>query len=125
MLIIPDNFTYDELTCKCGCGQMNFSQADLDRLGRLRAFFGKPMPIISGYRCPRHNANVSKTGTTGPHTVFAVDVRISHKRAYELQRCALMVDFTGIGVKQKGGDRFLHIDNLDPAKYPRPRIWSY
>ena len=34
--------------------------------------------------------------------------------------------FTGIGVNQKGGGRFIHLDIAEIENYsPRPHIWSY
>lgn len=37
-----------------------------------------------------------------------------------------MMKFTGIGIQQKGGDRYIHLDNLPNAPgQPRPTVWSY
>ena len=40
---------------------------------------------------------------------------------------ALVVGFTGLGVKQKGEGRFLHLDDLGTGEHtvPRPALWSY
>jgi zinc D-Ala-D-Ala carboxypeptidase len=99
----------------------------LDRLERLRVRYARPMPINSGYRTPQHNAVVSKTGTTGPHTTGrAVDVRVTGPDAVDLVRLAFMCGFTGVGVSQKGGAaRFIHLDDLAAPAFPRPAIWSY
>lgn len=99
----------------------------MDRLGKLRAAFGKPMPVSSGYRCPEHNARVSSTGATGPHTTGrAVDVQISGKDAFKLLSLAAYFGITGIGVNQKGphAKRFIHLDTL-PEGGKRPATWSY
>jgi hypothetical protein len=41
-------------------------------------------------------------------------------------RLALAKGFTGIGVQQKGGGRFIHLDNLPNGPgQPRPTVWSY
>ncbi|MEO5330361.1 MAG: D-Ala-D-Ala carboxypeptidase family metallohydrolase, partial [Magnetococcus sp. THC-1_WYH] len=54
----------------------------MDRLENLRREFNRPMPVSSGYRCPMHNARVSKTGFSGPHTTGqAVDIVISGEDA--------------------------------------------
>ena len=47
--------------------------------------------------------------------------------AFEILTEALAVGFTGIGVKQKGEHRFLHLDDLGLGEHttPRPAIWSY
>jgi len=123
--LITEHFTYDELACRCGCGRMEFSDSFLVRLEELRVAFGKPMIITSGYRCPEHNAKVSHTGKTGPHTIGAVDVGIAGPDAYMLVLLAMQLCFSGIGVSQRGKVRFIHIDDLQAPEYPRPRIWSY
>lgn len=34
--------------------------------------------------------------------------------------------FTGIGIKQHGDNRFIHLDDLrEPDHAPRPTIWTY
>jgi zinc D-Ala-D-Ala carboxypeptidase len=44
----------------------------------------------------------------------------------EMIRMALSVGFTGIGVKQHGAGRFIHLDDLPNAEgQPRPHLWSY
>lgn len=90
----------------------------------LRRICGFPFVISSGYRCPDHNANVSSTGRTGPHTTGrSFDVAVSHENAVTILEHALQNQaFRGIGVNQKGAGRFLHLDTV-----PRPTrtIWSY
>ncbi len=94
-------------------------------LESLRTIYGQPMKVTSAYRCPRHNAAVSSTGATGPHTTgCAVDVSIAGEAAYKLVALAVTMGFTGIGIKQSGPwpGRFIHLDTLTDN---RPRIWSY
>lgn len=125
---ITPHFKLRELACRC-CGRMGIDPAFLERLEDLRAAYGRPMIINSGYRCPDYNAKVSTTGRTGPHTIGAVDVRISGTEAHRLLHMALMIGFTGIGIKQHGphSGRFIHLDNLPThtASHPRPWIWTY
>lgn len=124
---ITPHFTLKELQCRCGCGRMGMDQAFLERLEDLRIAYGKPMIINSGYRCPDYNDRISSTGRTGPHTLGAVDVRISGAEAHRLLAMAMLIGFTGIGVKQHGpgGGRFIHLDNLPAHNHPRPRVWTY
>jgi zinc D-Ala-D-Ala carboxypeptidase len=120
------HFQASELACKCGCGMLP-ERLFMDKVERLRMRAGFPMPVSSAARCPSHNAKVSSTGATGPHTTGrAIDLAVSGSRALELIRLALQMDFTGIGVNQKGSARFLHLDDL-PNKdgQPRPHLWSY
>lgn len=123
------NFTRAEFQCRCGCGRADMDPAFMDLLQRLRTKCGFPFTISSGYRCPDHNASVSRTGRSGPHTTGgACDVRVSGDRAYRLLSEALALGLTGIGVSQKGrhGGRFIHLDSLpNGERQPRPWIWSY
>lgn len=121
------HFKVDEFKCRCGCGRNEMSSGFIDMLDDLREACGFAMPVNSGYRCPDHNAKVSSTGRTGPHTTGrAVDIRVSRKEAYELLMWASRMGFTGIGVKQHGEVRYIHLDNLPAAEgQPRPTIWSY
>jgi uncharacterized protein YcbK (DUF882 family) len=92
-------------------------------LERVRLFTG-PLAVTSAYRCPEYNALVSHSGATGPHTTRrAVDIRIRGGDALALIQYALEEGMTGIGVKQHGDSRFIHLDNL--TTNPRPWIWSY
>lgn len=122
------HFTPRELACK-GSGRLLIHPGTLDRLERLRAVLGHPLPISSGYRSPGHNAAVSSTGEHGPHTTGqAVDILVSGERVWRLLREALALEFLGVGVAQKGphGGRFVHLDDLpDSPGCARPRVWSY
>jgi uncharacterized protein YcbK (DUF882 family) len=120
-------FTPAELACKAD-GSLRFDEGFLTLLESIRILFGRPMIVTSGYRSPAYNAKVSTTGENGPHTMGrAVDIAVSGQDAAELARIALSHGgITGLGVKQHGTGRFLHLDNLTPAAgFPRPRIWSY
>jgi len=100
----------------------------LDKLQTIRDEFKKPMRINSGFRCSKHDANVSssKIAGKGPHTTgHAVDVGISGSDALLLVELAVKNGMTGIGIKQKGKGRFCHFDDLTDEAGPRPWIWSY
>lgn len=97
-------------------------------LNELRRRCGFPLVVSSGYRSPEYNASVSTTGDNGPHTTGkAVDFAVSREQAYIVLREAFAMGvFTGIGIKQHGEGRFIHLDILTAAEgYPRPMIWSY
>lgn len=55
--------------------------------------------------------------------ILAVD----RKQAHEVVRIAYELGITGIGWKQHGASRFVHLDDLHEADghVPRPTIWSY
>ena len=103
------------------------SKKFLTRLDKLRWMNNEPIALSSAYRCPDHNAKVSSTGRTGPHTTGkAVDIRCSGDIAYRVLTLAAELGFRGIGVSQKGnhGSRFIHIDDIEDETI-RPWVWSY
>jgi len=54
---------------------------------------------------------------------IACDVAVQGGDAYNILRLAFAYGFTGIGVNQKGGGRFIHLDTW--REPPRPNVWSY
>jgi zinc D-Ala-D-Ala carboxypeptidase len=122
-------FVPAEFECR-HCHALKVEEAFMDRLLRARQELGEPMPISSGYRCPYHNARVSKTGESGPHTTgHAADVAIFGAPAFRLAMViAPALGFTGIGIHQHGDHqaRLIHLDDLPSGPdCPRPRVWSY
>lgn len=123
----PSRWTYfsvEELTCRCGCGQMKMEHDFMLNMVALRDMVMFPLPVTSGYRCPAHNHAVSGTGFTGPHTTGrAVDILINRQRAYDVLDVAFRMGFTGIGTKQHGSDsgRIIHLDMVPGPK----RFWTY
>lgn len=119
---LTEHFTRDEMMCRCGCGRADMDPAFMEQLEAIRIRYGRPMIVLSGYRCPEHNARVSSTGRTGPHTTGrAVDIAVRGSDAYQLIRLALEHGMTGIGVSQRDGvPRFIHLDSV-----PRTAVWSY
>lgn len=119
-------FKESEFRCK-HCGKVKVDPHFLTMLDALRERCGFPVTILSGYRCPTHNQNVSSTGPRGPHTTGkAVDIAVSRHLAHSLLTHSFALGFTGIGVQQKGASRFIHLDILEePEHAPRPTVWSY
>lgn len=51
-------FKQNEFTCKCGCGLNRMDLKLVKILDEIREFFGKPIIIMSGCRCSKHNKAV-------------------------------------------------------------------
>ena len=116
-------FKREDFACK-HCGENNTEDEFISSLDALRGRVGFPLIVTSGYRCPTHNAAVSSTGPNGPHTTGrAVDLAVSHDKAYWVLKEALSMGFTGIGVRGHGDSRFVHLDAITGDS--RPRVWSY
>ena len=116
------HFSLDEFACK-HCGENKIDHDFVSDLDALRAVYGRPIRISSGYRCPDHNEAVSSTGRGGPHTTGrAADILVNGQDAYDLLLLIAGMGFTGIGINQKGvwTSRFIHLDTLQ-----RKAVWSY
>lgn len=113
------NFIEAEFRCR-HCGKQEMKPEFMGRLQALRDIFKRPMSITSGYRCANHPIEKAKPDPGMHSTGMACDVGVQGADAHELLRLAMHIGFTGIGVQQKGANRFIH---LDLGK--TPRIWSY
>lgn len=119
------HFKYEEFKCR-HCGLNKQAHDFIDKLDELRHRCGFALPVTSGYRCPDHNSRVSNTGRNGPHTTGrAVDLSVSRGPAMVVLYEAMGMGFTGFGIQQRGGSRFIHLDDLRSPAHPRPTIWSY
>ncbi len=123
-------FSQDEMRCQCGCGADGMHSEFMDKLTSLRADWGQPMAVTSGYRCTQHPIEAKKIASgrnPGAHASGrAVDIGIQGEDAYKLLCAALGHGFSGIGIQQKGSARFIHLDDLTTDDgFPRPTIWSY
>jgi len=116
-------FSEKELKCPC-CGRNDFKDSTLLKLNQLREAIGLPITVNSGFRCEKYNTlkGYTQTHATGQ----AVDLACSHKLAAMIVNLASGFGFTGLGIKQKGDNRFIHLDDLPEAdRRPRPHVWSY
>ena len=120
------NFSFAEMACQ-ETGECNMDMQFMGLLQSLRNEVGRPMKITSGYRSPRHSIEAAKEAP-GTHAMGrAVDIACAGEEAMDILEGALWLGFTGVGVAQKGKNRFLHLDNLDSGEHTanRPAIWSY
>ena len=126
-------FGEHEFKCRCGCDNADMAAAFLKVLDHIRAEFGKPMKISSGYRCAKHpvEARKAQPGTGAHCTGRACDVVIAGSAGYELLGIILdKIEITGIGVNQRGAwdKRFIHLDTVEAGAgsvLNRPNLWSY
>ena len=108
------NFSRKEMECQ-ETGECLLCEDMMDALQQIRHELGSPMTISSGYRSPRHS-------------IEAVDVACDVAYAYQVLSAAFRAGFTGIGIKQTGVSRFIHLDYIRPGDgfhVLRPVIWSY
>lgn len=120
-LRLSEHFRKDEMECHCGCGMVPASEF-MQWLEGLRKAYGSPMLITSGARCQKHNQAVGGASDSMHVKGLACDVRISGTQAFKLMALAHLWGVKGLGVKQHGPDRFIHLD-IGPRE--TPMVWSY
>lgn len=121
------HFSDKEVSCRCGCGLLP-EQSFMDKVEDLRVVWGGPLRVLRGASCAKHNAEVSSTGANGPHVLgHAIDLEIPGDACWVFLHLVFFTkQFTGIGIKQKGQSRAVHLDDLTNAPgQPRPRVWTY
>ena len=120
------NFSKEEFTCK-HTGKNEMKPEFMSMLQELRNRYGKPIRITSGYRDKTHPIEAKKSNPGAHATGQAADIGVDRGEAYEILRLAFEIGFTGVGIQQKGGGRFIHLDNIEPdtKDFLRPTIWSY
>lgn len=97
------HFNYNEVKCKhCGLAFMNRNL--FVRMERLREITGKPVKVVSAYRCQAHNARVK--GAPNSQHIFGTAFDVV-KGAYNMTNVR-QAGFTGVGLDASG-----RIDHLD------------
>ena len=117
-----ENFNPEELSCS-HCGELKIHEDIMDLLQEARGVLG-PLSITSGYRCSEHNAAVSKTGPSGPHTTGkAVDISVRDSQHRKVLIDYFAPEVTGLGIAKS----FIHIDLLyeEDGFEMRPNSWVY
>lgn len=110
---LSKNFNSREFECKCGkCSTVKIDLKLVDYLQELRDYFDKPININSGYRCPSHNAAVGGARGSKHSTGEAADIQFVEEPvpAVDVARKAETMGIKGIGLYEKNGENFVHID---------------
>lgn len=119
-------FKPKELTCKCGCNTIDFDLLFLSTLNAIREECGFSFALSSAYRCPKHPIEARKEVAGSHSTGKAVDVLANGENALEIIRVAQKHGIQRIGIQQKGGGRFIHLDACtEDEGFSSPAIWSY
>lgn len=121
MPALSAHFHSRELQCQ-HCKRLPVFNADLvARLERLRKIVGKPLPIVSGYRCPVANANVGGTWDSEHLVGNAVDIPSTYCTVTQ----AKAAGFIGIGTRR---GRPVHLDMRrkpgDPFTYGKQVVFK-
>jgi uncharacterized protein YcbK (DUF882 family) len=120
------NFSKEEFDCK-ETGENDMQHEFMEKVQELRTAYGKPMVVNSGFRSYEHSIEKRKPNKDGTHPLgLASDFKVDRGDAYLLTKLAFEFGFTGVGWKQHGGGRFVHLD-IAPSTNTRirPTVWSY
>lgn len=99
------HFAVNEFRCP-HCGVALVRPALLTHLEALRALVRQPIRIVSGYRCPPHNAAVGGAQDSQHMYAAAADIPRGVARISDAQRAG----FSGVG---SSGDWAVHVDVRD------------
>ena len=112
-----------EITCHC-CGRGAMNVAWLTAWGRLRAVRNMPITMMSGFRCPAHNAELVESYGASVDSLhmagIAGDVAAIDPWWFTDDALAVMVEsgFRGIGRHREWS--FVHMDVRST-----PYFWTY
>jgi len=115
---LSDNFSESEFKCPC-CGETKIKCKLIIALEELRSSIHKPIKILSGYRCERHNHEIGGARQSRHLISDASDIYVPGLSLMRLVMTALCVkafENGGIGlyIPYKDGNRwrgnFLHVD---------------
>jgi len=115
------NFTEEELACN-HCGENKCQDKMVSLLQKLRDDVNFPIKISSGYRCPTWNKSVGGHPNSSHMEGLAIDILCSGQKALTIVEAGIRLGFTGVGISQKKGQRFVHLD-VKPTE--SKRLWSY
>lgn len=107
------HFASREFACR-HCGDVKVSRDLLDALERLREKIGRPLPIVSGYRCFAHNRAVGGAMRSQHRLGRAADIPAGYASPHQ----ASSAGFVGIGTK---GAWAVHLD----VRRGRAARWTY
>lgn len=111
---LSPHFSRREFACR-HCGTVKVTEDLVAHLELLRAWKGgRPLKIVSGYRCTIHNRAVGGAPGSRHLQGDGVDLPYGYATASDAKRCG----FTGIGVR---GQWAVHVDRR-PGK---PARWTY
>ena len=109
---MSEHFSEAEFACHCGCGENKINPKLIELLERIRTAFGKPIKIVSGHRCEKHNKECGGK----PHSQHllgnAADIQVQSIKPVEVQNYLLKHfddDCRGLGRYNS----FTHIDVRD------------
>ena len=117
------NFRAREFDCPgvgC-CSETPVDEKLVAYLQKIRDHFGKPV-VLTGYRCPEHNAKTPNAAPKSRHTFgMAADFHIHGVKPAEIAAFAESIGVQGIGLY----DTFVHVDTRDSKSFWKGHEQTY
>ena len=112
---LSPHFRVREFRCHDGSDPVFIDSALVELLEQLRAHFGKPVTITSGYRTASHNAKVGGSRSSQHLLGRAADIQVQDTDPLAVAAYAenLMPDWGGVGrypVKAGRAKGWVHVD---------------
>lgn len=113
------HFKSSEFNCPC-CGKNEMDINFVKKLDDMRALYGNPLKVESGYRCDKHNKEVGGVADSDHEEGKGVDFTVNGSVArYTLIGIAYNMKIKRIGV----GKTFIHFGVSE--KLPQFVMWTY
>lgn len=113
------HFQASEFNCSC-CGKNEMDMDFVKMLDDMRALYGQPITIESGYRCEKHNKAVGGVAGSDHEEGKGVDIIVNGSVArYTLIGLAYHLKIKRIGI----GKTFIHLGVSE--KLPQFVMWTY
>lgn len=111
------------LRCPCGCGRMEMDDEFMRMQDEIRLEVGVPLIVLSGFRCPEYNDEISTTGLKGPHTTGrAIDYKVDSRLRWGVLDAAALRGCSRFGI----GNGSIHVDDLEESDgFDSQVIWAY
>lgn len=122
--VMINNFSINELKCRCGCNMYNYDDEFLIRVQAYRYMLGLSMNVTSGGRCKKHNKEVGGAANSchecETKKATALDFYCTQmQKAYDLAcKCGLFNEviwyknkhFIHLGLDRKQKDNYFSIN---------------
>ena len=112
------NFTSEEVSCKCGCGNDNISIPLMQRVQIIRWLVNRPLLVTSGVRCPAYNLTPEVGGEPDSEHVptpnrpgEGIDLKVEDSKL----RRKIVFLATILGLRIGDGPGFIHL-GIRPSK---------
>jgi len=112
---LTKNFSRHEFACHC-CGEVKVDMRLVEALQKLRDLAGVPIRVVSGYRCPKHNAEVGGAKNSYHLRGMAADIVIGELDVYRMALLAEQIEEFrggGLGIYPDVNPPFIHVDVRD------------